>query len=95
MSLNPTKPFPYDESLSLIHPKLIKWDTIEPHHISHFYIDHEVFIYLNVIEPSHQQRIEERHIVRLGINYLSHIRTGQAFQNLNDHDQVVADLRKK
>ena len=95
MSLNPTKPFPYYESLSLVHPKLINWDTIEPHRIPNFYIGHEVFIYLNVVEPSHQQRIEERNIVGYGINYLSHTRTSQAFHNLNDHYQVVADLKKK
>ena len=54
MSLNPTKPFPCYKSLSLVHLELINWDTTEPHHLPHFDTNYEVFIYLNVVEPSHQ-----------------------------------------
>lgn len=95
MSLNPTEAFPYYESLSLVHLELINWDTTEPHHLPHFNTDREFFIYLNVVEPSHQQRMEEEHIVESGINHLSHTRARQASCNLSDHHQVVANLDKK
>ena len=39
--------------------------------------------------------MEEEHIVRSGINHLSHTRVGQASRNLSDHHQVAANLDKK
>ena len=56
MSLNPSKPFSYYESLSLLHPELISWDTTKPHNIPHFDTDHNVFIYLNMVKPFCPQR---------------------------------------
>lgn len=95
MTLNPIESFPYHESLSLVHPKLINWDTTKPHHLPHFDTDCKVFIYLNTVEPSRQERMKEENIVRSGINHLNHTRVGQASHNLMDHHQVVANLDKK
>ena len=39
--------------------------------------------------------MKEEHIVRSGINHLSHTRTGKASRNLSDHHQVVSNLDKK
>ena len=95
MSLNPAEPFPCYESLSLVHPKLINWDTTKPHHLLHFDTNCEVFIYLNMIKPSHQWIKKEEHIVRSGINHLSHTRIGKASHNHSEHQQVIANLDKK
>lgn len=91
MSLNLAEPYPYFKSLSLVHPELINWDTIEPHNILNF----DIFIYLNAVEPSPRLASRKTPMDGSSLNYLSHTKRGQTSQRSSDPNHVVVGLDEK
>ena len=76
MSLNMNESHPYYKSLSLVHPKLINWNTTKPHNIPNFESDQDIYVYLNVVEPYCLKGKMETYMDRSDINHLIHMRKG-------------------